>query len=71
MCKTIDSEHMYMFASLILLVLVLCVRSVGVLLFIVFANCLNKCSMCWEKPHIIDIFCIYDIQFMSIISKRI
>ena len=70
MCKTVDSEHMYMFTSLILLVLV-GVRSVGVLLFIVFANCLNKCSMCWEKPQIIDIVCIYDIQSMSIISKRI
>ena len=57
MCKTIDSEHMYMFSSLILLVLV-GVRSVGVLLFFVFANCLNKFSMCWAKPQIIDIFCI-------------
>ena len=44
-CKIIDSEHMYMFTSLILLVL-LDARSIGVLLVIVFANCLNKCSMC-------------------------
>ena len=44
MCKTIYSEHMYIFTSLILLVLV-GVRSVGVLLFVVIAKCLNKCLM--------------------------